>query len=181
MPFASWSTFEAVAVTRAHWIEGKLRLPPETATAAYLNLENKAFLPLEDVRVFPGGYRRQGEAILEAGFLAVAKRQLLWIAGGKPMRPPAGIVVRRRAAVFFSDHVLVGEVETLKSLDLAAFFSRAGAFATLFSAGVYPLPGFGEGRAPEARFDFLTVHLGGIEGVLEFERADAHPRWGGLY
>jgi len=181
MPFANWSEFEAVVVTRAHRVEGKLRLPPETATAAYLNLENKAFLPLEDVRVYPGGFRRGGEAILEAGFLAVAKRQLLWLAGGRPMQPPAGIVVRRRAAIFFADHVLVGEVETLKSLDLPAFFSRAGAFVTLFSAGVYPLPGFGEGRAPEARFDFLTVHLGGIEGVLELERADAHPRWGGLY
>jgi len=181
MPYASWSVFDAVAVTRTHRVEGRMRLPPETATAAYLNLTGKAFLPLEEVRVYPGGFRRAGEAILEAGFLAVAKRQLLWIAGGRPMQPPAGVVVRRRAAVFFADHVLVGEVETLKSLDLPAFLSRSAAFVTLFSAGLYPLPGFGDGRPPEARFDFLTVHLGGIEGVLELDRAEAHTRWGGLY
>ena len=158
-----------------------MRLPPETATAAYLNLSNKAFLPLEDVELYPGGFRRTGEALLRAGFLAVAKRQLLWLVGGRPMQPPAGIVVRRRAAIFFPDHVLLGEVETLKSLDLAAFFSRSASFITLFSAGLFTLSDFSDGRPPMARYDFLTVHLGGIEGVLELERDEAHPRWGGLY
>ena len=184
MPFAHWPTYDARVVTAAHRIVGKMRLPPVATTADYLNLENKAFFPVEEAAVYPAGFlKAEGEPLLRAGFLGVAKAKLLWVAGGVPSRIQASpkVLTQRRAAVFFADHVLVGEVEMLKTFDLPAFFSKTKPFVTLFSAELFPLTGFKKGEAPAERFEFVTLHLGGIEGVVELERAEAHPRWGGLY
>jgi len=184
MPFAHWPTYDARVVTSAHRIVGKMRLPPVSTTADYLNLENKAFFPVEDARIYPSGFREvEGEPLMRAGFLGVAKSKLLWVAGGVPSRIQASpqVLAKRRAAVFFPDHVLVGELEMLKTLDLPAFFSKAKPFVTLFAAELFDLEAFGRKDPPEERFDFVTLHLGGIEGVVELERGEAHPRWGGLY
>ncbi len=184
MPFAHWPTYDARVVTAAHRIVGKMRLPPVSTTADYLNLENKSFFPIEEAAIYPSGYRvTEGEPLLRAGFLGVAKAKLLWVAGGVPSRIQASpkVLTQRRAAVFFPDHVLVGEIEMLKTFDLPAFFSKSKPFVTLFDSELYAIEDFGRERPPVERFDFVTLHLGGIEGVVELASVDAHPRWGGLY
>jgi len=184
MPFAHWPTYEARVVTAAHRIQGTMRLPPMGTTADYLNLENKSFFPLEKASIYPAGFRPvSGEPLLKAEFLGVSKANLLWVVGGVPSRMQASpqVVTKRRAAVFFADHVLVGEIEMLKTFDLPAFFSKAKPFVTLFQSELYALDAFGHKEPPEERFDFVTVHLGGIEGVVELSAVDLHPRWGGLY
>ncbi len=176
-----WNVYDARVHTRVHQAWGKLRLPPGVATADYLNLGERRFLPLEEARLYPAGFERaEGAPLFEAGFLALAKAQVLWIAGGPPagLRASPRVVARRRLALFFADHLLVGEVETLRHLDPAAFLSRSGAFVTLHRAGLYPLEGFSEGRPPRETFDFLTVHLGGIEGVVELPSAGPGDRAG---
>ena len=183
MPLPSWPTYDARVVTTVHRIVGKMRLPPMATTADYLNLESKSFFPLEEAAIYPRGFRPvEGEPLLRAGFLGVAKGHLLWVVGGKPSHYQASpkVLTRRRAAVFFTDHVLVGEVEMLKTLDLPSFFSKTKPFVTLFDAGLYGIEDFGDNRPPEERFEFVTLHLRGIEGVVELEHADA-PRWLGFY
>ena len=184
MPLAHWPTYDARVVTAAHRIVGKMRLPPLATTADYLNLENKSFFPVEDAAIYASGFRPvAGEPLLRAGFLGVAKNNLLWVVGGVPSRILASpkVLTKRRAAVFFPDHVLVGEIEMFKTLDLPAFFSKTKPFVTLFDAELFDIEAFGKTPSPEERFEFVTLHLRGIEGVVELERAEAHPRWGGLY
>ena len=179
MQHLSWPSFEVEVTTPVHRLKGRMRLPPSAATADYLNLESKEFLPLEDVSVED----RRGEFLLEAGFVGLAKASILWLAGGRPGQVQASpqVLTRRRAAVFFADHVLVGEVEMLKTLDLPAFFSKTKPFVTFFDAQYYPLPGFDPEKPPLFRYDFVALHIKRIEGVVELSREEAHPRWGGLY
>ena len=168
--------------TGRYRVVGHLALPPGAATAEYLNREGP-FTPLEDAVLYPASYRRvepDEKETLRVPLLAVNKSDVLWLEGGNPGTAKAtpALLTRRSLVVLFSDHVLAGEVEVLKTVDLVAYLEHAGPFLTLLEPGLYSLAEFADGAPPAERFAFLTVNLRQVLGFLVHEEM-AH--WKGLY
>lgn len=148
--------------------------------ADLLNTE-KGYLPVTDAKLYLPGHKhppQAGDLKGEAGFLALQKNSLLWLAGGRPSSSRAGgVVLERRKVIFlYGPYALTGLLETPKGARLSDYVSTAKTFQTVFDAGLYEL----EARKPITElsplegFEFVTVNLHRVEGIVEIVPGEQH-------
>lgn len=186
-------TFEARIYTSSYRAYGTVYLTPDQSMASLLNAVSRQLLPVTDPLIYAAGTDHppaQKDLKVSAGFLALHYDQIDWIVGG---RAPRGGSRQRRMAFLFKGHVLVGHVEVAEGVRSSDFLETAASFQTLFDAEFYPWrapvgrflllgrdmrslfevgalqEGGGSVVTLEAseRFEFVTVNLRQVTGVLE--------------
>ncbi|PZA06595.1 MULTISPECIES: hypothetical protein [unclassified Meiothermus] len=153
---------------------GMMYLIPGGGTADLLNAEGKDYLPTTGVLLYEAGYQHPPDPKdlkASADFVAVQKGHIRWLVGGRPatLRTSRAMVERRRLALLYAGYFLAGELELPKGVRLSDFLSTTKPFQTLYDVGLYLL----QPRRPVIelepyeRFEFVTVNLAQVEGVLE--------------
>lgn len=160
-------------------IYGMMHLPKGGGTATFLNKDKRPLVPMTGVLVYAPGYDhppRAEEMRATADFLAVQKREILWVVGGRPdrMELPGVPVKKQRMALLFGCCVLVGVLVTPGGVRLSDFLASAKPFQTLFDVKLYALAGDTPARELEVRqaFEFVTVNVQRILGIMEAPRRD---------
>ncbi|HHO58289.1 DUF6812 domain-containing protein [Oceanithermus desulfurans] len=175
----STEPFEVRVHTTEFRIYGSMHLPKGGGTATFLNKDKRPLVPLTGVLVYAPGYDhppRAEEMRAAADFLAVQKREILWVVGGRPDRAelPGVPVKKQRMALLFGCCVLVGVLVTPAGVRLSDFLASAKPFQTLFDVRLYALAGDTPARELEVRqvFEFVTVNVQRILGIMEAPRFD---------
>ncbi|AEB11613.1 hypothetical protein [Marinithermus hydrothermalis] len=166
--------FEARVYTPEYRVYGMIYLVPKGATADLLNQENRLLLPMTGVLVYTPGFKHPPDASeLKAttGFLAVPKRRILWVVGGRPATPrTTGAMLRRQSLVLlYEGYAIAGKLDMPQHVRLSDYLSTAKPFQTLHEARLYVLQ---PDRPivelePEESFEFVTVNLHRIAGLIE--------------
>lgn len=194
--------FEARIYTSSYRAYGTIYLGPDQTVASLLNAVSRQLLPVTDPLIYAAGTAhppKESDLKVSAGFLALHYNQIDWIAGG---RSPQRRGHQRRMAFLYDGHVLVGHVEVEEGVRSSDYLERAASFQTLFDAELYPwqapagrflllgrdvrslfevgalTAGDGEVVTLEAseRFDFVTVNLRQVNGVLEAPKSPETKR-----
>ena len=197
----SRDTYEARIYTPTYRAYGVVYLPPNTSTEALLNSVSRSLLPVTEPLIYTPGYNHppgQDQLKVSAGFMAVHYDQISWMVGGRPPERPSESDARR-LALLYDGYILVGRIRVAEGTRSSDFLEVATSFQTLFDTELYPwrapegrflLLGRGGGSLFEVgaakgddsgvvmlesaeRFDFVTVNLKRVTGVLEAPQNEA--------
>lgn len=166
---------EGRVYTTSYVAYGRLHSLPRAGMANHLNQPGRPFLPVVSATLVRGGVespppRRDPKRAIE--YLAVQKKEILWILGGSPTTNLMRGSNARRVALLFHDHCLRGYLEmphNARSTDFLNHWVESGPFQHLDEVELL-LVRNGQilrNSTPMETFGFVTVNLANVVAAYE--------------